>query len=102
MPRTAVKIRSQSIDGLDHRHHGSGSVEAVHVVSPLRRMDGLEQLSSLRKICKACPCAKLVCVINADLVAIGHVSGNHQLGRVLHEVVTFTVLGHRSLESCTL
>ena len=45
------------------------------MVSLPRCMDGLERLSSLRKICKACPCAKLVCVINADLVVIGHVSG---------------------------
>ena len=41
-------------------------------------------------------------MINADLVAIGHVSGNHHLGRVLHEVITMSILGQRLLESCTL
>ena len=53
-------------------------------------------------ICKAAPCDKWLCTIDADLVAISHVSGSHQLVRVLHEVITFTVLGHRLHESCTL
>ena len=75
---------------------------AVHVVSPPRRMDGLARLSSLRMICKAASCDKRLCMIDVGHVAIGNVSGSHQLGRVLHEVVTFTVLRHRSLESCTL
>ena len=30
--------------------------------------------------------------MNADHVAIGHVRGSHQLGRVLHEVIIFTML----------
>ena len=55
-----------------------------------------DDLSSLRKICKARPCAKLVGVINADTVAIGHVNGSHQLGRVLHEVITISILGDAS------
>ena len=62
----------------------------------------LDGLSSSRMLCKARSRAKLAWMIDAVLVAIGHVSGSHQLGRVLHEVITFTVLGHRSLESCTL
>ena len=62
------------------------------MVSPPRRMDGLERLSSWRMICKAAPCDKRLCMIDADLVAISHVSGSHQLGRVLHEVITFTML----------
>ena len=53
-------------------------------------------------ICKAAPCDKWLCTIDADLVAISHVSGSHHLGLVLHEVVTFTVLEHRLLESCML
>ena len=65
-------------------------------------MNGLARLSSLRKTCKAASFDKRLCMIDADLTAISHVSGSHQLGRVLHEVITFTVLGHRSLESCTL
>ena len=63
---------------------------------------GLDGLSSLRKICKARSCAKLACMIDADLVAIDHVSGSHRTGRVLHEVITFTVLGHRLLETPAL
>ena len=38
-------------------------------------------------------------MINADLVAIGNVSGSHQLGRVLHEVDAFCILGHRLRKS---
>ena len=75
---------------------------AVHVVSPPRRMDGLDGLSSLRKTCKAASFDKRLCMIDAGHVVIGHVSGSDQLGRVLHEVVTFNVFRHRSLESCTL
>ena len=41
-------------------------------------------------------------MINADRVAIGHVRGSHQLGRVLHEVITLSNLEQRSLESCLL
>ena len=64
--------------------------------------DGHDGLSSWRMIGKAALCDKRLCMIDADLVAIGHVSVSHHLGRVLHEVVTFTVLEHRLLESCTL
>ena len=41
-------------------------------------------------------------MINADLKAISNVRGSHQLGRVLHEVITISMLGQRLLESCTL
>ena len=44
-------------------------------------------------ICKAQPCIKLTGMIDADLVPISHVSNSHQLGLVLHEVITFTVGG---------
>ena len=64
--------------------------------------DGHDGLSSLRKTCKAASFDKRLWMIDADLVAISHVSGSHHLGLVLHEVVTFTVLEHRLLESCTL
>ena len=64
--------------------------------------DGHDGLSSLRKTCKSASFDERLWMIDADLVAISHVSGSHQLSRVLHEVITFTVLGHRSLESCTL
>ena len=47
----------------------------------------------------AASCDKRLCMISAGHVAVGHVSGSHQLGRVLHEMFTFTVLGHRLLES---
>ena len=44
----------------------------------------------------------LLGMISASREVIGHVRGSHQLGRVLHEVITFTILGERLLESCTL
>ena len=55
--------------------------------------DGHDGLSSLRKTCKSASFDKRLCMINADLVAIGHVSGSHQLGPVLHEVITMSILG---------
>ena len=47
----------------------------------------------------AMPFEKRTCMINADLMAIGHVSGSHQFVRVLHEVHAFCILGHR-LHEC--
>ena len=41
-------------------------------------------------------------MINNDFVAICHVSVSHQLGRVLHEMITFSVLGERLQESLAL
>ena len=41
-------------------------------------------------------------MISTDLVAIGNVSSSHHISRVRHEVITFTVLGRRLLESFTL
>ena len=70
---------------------------AVHVVTAAAVQDGPDGLSSLRMICKAASCDKRLCMI--DHVAIGHVSGSHQLGRVLYEVVAFSILGHRLRES---
>ena len=46
--------------------------------------------------------SKLLGVISAGHVAIGHVRGSHYLRRVLHEVITFSILGEHLLESCTL
>ena len=46
----------------------------------------------LRMIWKARPCGKLTGMIDADLVPISHVSGSHQIGRILHEVIIFTML----------
>ena len=97
--RTAVKIRSDFIDGVHHSHHGSGSVEAVHVVSPPRRMDGLDGLSSLRMIFKVTSCDNRLRNIDTGRVVIGNVSGSHQLVRVLHEVITVSILGCRLGES---
>ena len=54
--------------------------------------DGHDGLSSLRKNCKSQPCVKLACVINADHVPISHVSGSHQVGRALHEVIIFIII----------
>ena len=41
-------------------------------------------------------------MIDVDHVAIGHVIGSHQLGRVLHEMISLCILGDRLRESCTL
>ena len=49
--------------------------------------------------CKAPSCAKLACMIDAVLEAIDHVSGSHQLDRVLHEELIFSILGQRLLET---
>ena len=38
-------------------------------------------------------------MIDSDTVAIGHVSGIHQIDSVLHEMITFSILGHRLCES---
>jgi hypothetical protein len=43
-------------------------------------------------ICKAASYDKRLCMIDSDRVAIGHVSGSHQLGRVLHEVIIFIII----------
>ena len=53
-------------------------------------------------ICKAASCDKRLCMINAGHVAVGKVSIIHQLGRIRHDVITFTVLGCRPLETSTL
>ena len=62
----------------------------------------LDRLSSLRMICKAASCDKRLCMIDVCHVAIGHVSGSDQLGRVLHEVINICILGERLRESCML
>ena len=90
---------------LDHGeecHALDGSDLAVLLVTAAAVHDGLDGLSCLRKIFKARPCVNWSCMIDADVVGIGHVSGSRQLGRVLHEVITFTILDERLLESCTL
>ena len=54
--------------------------------------DGLDGLITVRIISKARPCAKLTGMIEADLAPLSHVSGSHQLGRTLHEVIIFTII----------
>ena len=100
MPRTAVKIRSEFIEGVVLQLHERGSVAAVVTAAALH--DGHDGLSCLRKICKAQLFVNWTGMINADLVAIGNVSGSHQLGRVLHEVDAFCILGHCLHESSAL
>ena len=65
---------------------------AVHVVTAAVVQDGLDGLITVRIISKARPCAKLTGMIEADLAPISHVSGSHQLGRTLHEVIIFTII----------
>ena len=47
-------------------------------------------------IFKARPCAKLADMISTDTIVIANVRGSHQLGRVLHEMITVSILGHRA------
>ena len=65
---------------------------AVHVVTAAVVQDGLDGLITVRIISKARPCAKLTGMIEADLAPISHVSGSHQVGRILHEEIIFTML----------
>ena len=66
------------------------------------RADGLDGLSQLAHDLQGAQVSQLLGMISAGHVAISHVSGSHQLGRVLHEVITFSIVGQRLLESCTL
>lgn len=52
----------------------------------------LDGLIMRRMICKARPCGKLTGMIDADLVPINHVSSSHQIGRIFHEVIIFTII----------
>ena len=42
-------------------------------------------------ICKAAPCDKWLCTIDADLVVISHVTGSSYFARALREVVNIMV-----------
>ena len=53
---------------------------------------GLHGLITVRIISKVRPCANLTGMIEADLAPISHVSGSHQVGRILHEEIIFTML----------
>ena len=61
---------------------------------PPRRVgrDDVRWTDQLRMIWKARPCGKLTGMIDYDLVPISHVSGSHHIGRILHEVIIFTML----------
>ena len=68
----------------------------------LRRADGQDGLSQLAHDLQDAQLSLLLDMIIAGHVAIGNVRGSHHLGRVLHEVITFSIVGQRLLESCTL
>ena len=72
------------------------------MVTAAAKQDGLDGLSSLRKTGKAASCDKRLCMIDVGHVAIGHVSGSDQIGRVLHEMINICILGERLRESCAL
>ena len=101
-PLRMQQFRSQSVDGVVLQLHGRAPILAVHVDTAAELQDGHDGLSCLRKICKAHLFVNWVGVINADLVVILNVSGSHQLGRILHEMITFSILGHRLHESSAL
>ena len=92
MAHRKLKIRCQSDAGVERELHERGSVAAVHVVTAAVVQDGLDGLITVRIISKVRPCANLTGMIEADLAPISHVSGSHQVGRILHEEIIFTVL----------
>ena len=59
---------------------------AAHVVTVAGGLLAVDGLASSRRVIKAALFEKLACTITTDLAAIGHVSGSHQLGRIMHEV----------------
>ena len=61
---------------------------------PPRRVgrDDVRWTDQLRMIWKARPCGKLTGMIDADLVPISHVSLSHQVDRIFHEEIIFTML----------
>ena len=87
-----MKILSQSDAGVERELHERGSVAAVHVVTAAAEQDGLHGLITVRIISKVRPSANLTGMIEDDLEPISHVSGRHQLGRALHEVIIFTII----------
>ena len=58
-----------------------------------RRADGLDGLSLLAHDLQGAQVSQLLCMISTDTAAIGKVRGSHHLGRVLHEVITISILG---------
>ena len=81
-------INSKSSRAMAHRFPPA----AEQGIQTPRERDGLHGLITVRIISKARPCAKLTGMIEADLAPISHVSGSHQLGRTLHEVIIFTII----------
>ena len=77
LARRMKLVWSELIEGVVLQLHERSSVAAVHVVTAAALHDGLDGLSCLRKICKAHLFVNWACMINADLVAIGHVSRSH-------------------------
>ena len=61
---------------------------------PQRRVGWMDVrwTDQLRMIWKVRPCGKLTGMIDVDLVPISHVSGSHQVGRILHKEIIFTML----------
>ena len=84
-PRTVVKVRWKKSNPVAY---SSGWTVSVAAVTAAALHDGLDGLSCLRKICKAHLFVNWACMINADLVAIGHVSASHQIGRIFTMLAT--------------
>ena len=51
---------------------------------------------SFRMMLKASPCKKLIGMMDTDHVPTAHVSGSLQVAFILHELITFSILGRRS------
>ena len=101
MAHTAIKIRSQFVNGVEEELHGRlrNGLSCGH---RRRRADGLDGLSQLAHDLQGAPVSQLLGMTSASHVAISNVHCSHYLSRVLHEVITIIMLGQRLLESCTL
>ena len=86
MVHAKLKTRSQSDDAEALQLLAKAPTGAAHVVTAAGGLLAMDGLASSRRAIKAAPFEKLACTITADLVSIGHVSGSHQLGRIMHEV----------------
>ena len=92
--RVLSLVRSQSDAGVAHSLHGRAAIAAVHVV-PAAAVQHAEAAGCCScGMSKSDPCFKRTGMIECHHVLIGHVTGSLQKGRVFHEVITFTTVGH--------
>ena len=93
--RPTKQFRRDFVAGLTHQLHECAPKWTVHVVTAAAvQMDWMD-CGSLRMMCKLTSCDKRLCMITANMTAIGNVRSSHELSRVLHELIIVGILGHR-------